>query len=143
MSLEFRQMEVGDFDSLLPLWSSVEGLSLERMRDRDCLAGYLSRNPGYSRVAVVGSDLVAALLCGHDGMCGYMYHLAVRPDWRRKGLATAMVGDCLLRLARDGIDSCAIVVGDANRAARSFWSSLGWRRRDNASALYCVDVGRR
>ena len=40
---------------------------------------------------------------GHDGRRGYLYHLAVVPDFRQRGIASGLVIACLAKLRLNGI----------------------------------------
>ncbi|OKH39261.1 hypothetical protein NIES2101_35510 [Calothrix sp. HK-06] len=51
-----------------------------------------------SYVTCHNGKIVGAVLCGHDGRRGYLYHLAVLPDYRRQGISTKLVQSCLSQL---------------------------------------------
>ena len=77
------------------------------------------------------TQLVGAVLCGHDGRRGYMHHLAVQTAYRRQGIGQALVEHCLARLKAAGIDKCHIFVYSANQAGQAFWKKTGWVLRAN------------
>ena len=129
MSIVIREMTVRDYDEVLALWRTSEGVGLS---DADLEAGvacYLHRNPGLSFVARDGGHLVGVVLCGHDGRRGYIHHLAVSKSHRCQGLGRALVGRCLSTLRRAGIDKCHIFVFSDNGDTISFWKSIGWTQR--------------
>jgi ribosomal protein S18 acetylase RimI-like enzyme len=35
--------------------------------------------------------ILGAVLCGNDGRRGYLHHLAVAAEWRRRGIGKALV----------------------------------------------------
>ena len=49
------------------------------------------RNPTTSVVAVEDGKIVGAILCGHDGRRGCMYHVCVHADYRMRGIGKEMV----------------------------------------------------
>lgn len=131
MSVAIREMARSDYDSALALWQSTEGMGLSAADSREAIARYLERNPGLSFVAVTGEGaLVGAVLCGHDGRRGYLHHLAVREDFRRQGLARALVERCLACLKAEGIDKCHIFVYHTNTLGRNFWQGMDWAERE-------------
>jgi putative acetyltransferase len=82
-----------------------------------------------SFVARAHGELIGAVLCGTDGRRGYLHHLAVRTDWRGKGVGGNLVKRCLTGLLQAGIDRCHLFVYKENEAGRAFWVHQGWRER--------------
>lgn len=128
-SIEIREMEIEDYDLLIDLWKSAEGIGLSEADSRDNIANFLQRNSGFSFVAQKDTEIVGAILCGHDGRRGYLHHLAVRKNHRLKGLGKELVQRCLIRLKIAGIDKCHIFVFQDNREGKEFWSKNGWQTR--------------
>lgn len=127
MSIELCAMTVQDYDQLRDLWYRCEGLSQSDTRSQ--LEQLLHDHPQLSCVARHEEEIVAAILAGHDGRRGYLYHLAVEEKWRKQGLARQLVDHCLERLADIGIPRCTVFVYQENEAASQFWERLGWRQR--------------
>jgi N-acetylglutamate synthase len=126
---DLRPMTVADIPDALALWDGMPGLSLFPSDSVEGITGYLDRNPGLSVVLRVGGRLVGAALAGHDGRRGFLHHVAVAPDYRRRGLGRAMVEWCLGRLVAAGIGRCLIFVNAGNEDAKAFWRRVGWDDR--------------
>lgn len=126
-------MSPEDLPEVIDLWSQTEGVGLNESDSPAALAAFLSRNPDMSRVARDGTTIVAALLCGHDGRRGFLYHLAVKSAFRRQGLGKALVEQCLARLAEQGIQKCNALVYTHNAEAQRFWRQLGFSEREDLS----------
>ena len=129
MNIVIREMVIQDYDEVLALWQTSEGVGLSDADSEGSIAHYLARNPGLSFVARDGEHLVGAILCGHDGRRGYIHHLAVSQSHRRQGLGQALVERCLSALRRDGIGKCHIFVFAGSQDTSAFWKSIGWTRR--------------
>ena len=84
-------MTLADYEEVLRLWQNTEGVGLNESDTRPAIASYLKRNRGMSFVAREGKQIVGAVLCGHDGRRGTLYHLAIAPTHRRAGLGTKLV----------------------------------------------------
>ena len=122
-------MQADDYDAVMRLWRSCSGLSL---RDADSRAGicrYLERNPGLSFVADSGSALVGSIMAGHDGKRGYIQHLAVAEDSRRRGIASRLIDHSLAALKHLGIEKTHVHVLDSNAEGLDYWMRRGWTRR--------------
>jgi ribosomal protein S18 acetylase RimI-like enzyme len=136
-SLHFgtSQMAADDYDEVLRLWESAEGVGLTDSDSREGVQAYLNRNPGLSLVARHHGRIVGAILCGHDGRRGYLHHLAVAAEHRRQGIGAALVQECLTRLAQVGIQKCHVWVYQGNRGAQRFWQKLGWKDRTDLKVM--------
>ena len=126
MTFNIREMTVDDYDEALALWKAAEEIDLSDGDDKEGVALCLDRNPGLSFVACVGNTLVGAVLCGHDGRRGYLYHLAVDKKHRTKGIGRALVDQCLSALGKAGIRKCNIFLYSHNHEAKAFWEHGGW-----------------
>jgi N-acetylglutamate synthase len=117
----------------MALWKSTPGVRATESPEEFCRI--LIRNPGLSCVARDGDELVAAILCCHDGRRGYLYHLAVAESHRRQGIARAMVDRCLALLTQLGISRCTLFVVADNEEGAAFWKRTGWRERVDLRAM--------
>jgi ribosomal protein S18 acetylase RimI-like enzyme len=126
MNFDIREMTVDDYDEALALWKATEEIDLSDGDDREGVALCLARNPGLSFVARVDKKLIGAVLCGHDGRRGYLYHLTVVRQYRNKGVGRALVDRCLSALKKAGIRKCNIFLYSHNHEAKAFWEHGGW-----------------
>ena len=133
--MEFEIMTIEDYDEVHDLWGRCEGVGLDPDDTRECIGAYLDRNPGLSFVARHDGKLVGAVLCGHDGRRGYLHHLAVDHEARRKGIGKALSAKCIEGLRAAGIPKCNIFVFDENDLALSFWEADGWVGRSDLRLL--------
>ncbi len=124
-------MTIEDYDVVIALWRSTEGIGLSDADSRENIQSYLERNPGMSCVVLENGEIVGAGLCGHDGRRGYLHHLAVKEGFRTQGLGREMVGFCLGKLRAAGIGKCHLFAYRANDSGLAFWTAIGWHRRDD------------
>ena len=106
------------------------GMGLNTIDDsREGIARYLKRNPNTCFVSEHDRTITGAILAGHDGRRGYIYHTAVNPAYRHQGIGTALVNAALHALANEGIIKVALVVFSRNDAGNAFWERLGFTAR--------------
>ena len=96
---------------------------------REGITRYLKRNPNTCFVSEHDRTITGAILAGHDGRRGYIYHTAVNPAYRHQGIGTALVNAALHALANEGIIKVALVVFSRNDAGNAFWERLGFTAR--------------
>ena len=127
--VKIRIMDITDYDLVIDLWKSTEGIGLSDADSKDNIKRFLHRNPGLSLVAQIDRELVGVVLCGNDGRRGYLHHLAVRKDQRLKGIGKELVRNCLQRLKMAKIDKCHLFVFRENEPGIGFWIKNGWQTR--------------
>lgn len=126
-SIHIRAFVIEDYPLALSLWSSIEGLGLNESDTPEAVSAFLSRNPGFSAVAVTGTGaVIGTILCGHNGRAGSIQHLAVAEALRNRGVAKRLINYAFERLAEANIPRCNIFVYNDNDEGNSFWLKNGW-----------------
>jgi len=121
----FERMEAKHHAQALRLWQECEGVGLSQDDSFEGLCRFLERNPGLSFVAVVEGAVVGTILCGHDGRRGFIHHLAVALNHRRRGLGRALVERAVTALRSASIRKCHLLVFRANAEGLAFWQRIG------------------
>ena len=135
MNLTIHSFDLAAYWEVLALWKRCEGVGLSDADSEESIKLYLERNPEMSFVAKEGGKIVGAILGGHDGRRGYIYHLAVETAWRRRGVARRLVERCLKALKASGIQKTHIFIFTNNNTGKAFWKSLGWTYRTDISVV--------
>ena len=132
MSIEIRALRPEDCVAANALWCFMEGVVLRGDDNLEAFSKFLERNPDCCYAAWQGNDLlVGAIMAGHDGRRGYLYHLAVKPGYRRQGIGRKLVEKSLSALHVQGISKFHVFIKRNNITASSFWRQMGWElRRD-------------
>lgn len=73
---------------------------------------------------------MGAILSGHDGRRGYIYHTVVLPEYRRQGIATNLVDMAVKALQEEGITRVCLNVMETNEQGKKFWIDRGWEKKD-------------
>jgi ribosomal protein S18 acetylase RimI-like enzyme len=136
MDIEIRRMVIGDYERAYELWLASEGVGLIRADQRENIERFLKRNEGLSFVAVEGEKIVGTVLCGQDGRRGHLYHLAVRQEYKRRGIGKELVRRVIEALEKEGYDSCQIMVFAENKAAMKFWEKHGWQKYELVNFIH-------
>ncbi len=130
-----RPMIEADLPAALRLWAESDGVELAEGDSREELAQYLRRNPGMSFVATAGDRLVGAVLAGHDGRRGFLYHLAVAREHRGAHLGRNLVARSLAALKAARITRVLVLVACDNEPGRRFWAGQGWEDLTSARTM--------
>ncbi|MDR2808014.1 MAG: GNAT family N-acetyltransferase [Spirochaetaceae bacterium] len=130
--MNIRTMTIADYDGLISLWRSTPGMGLNMLDDsRHGIERYIKRNPNTCFVAEDNGELVGAILSGHDGRRGFIYHTALASAHRRAGIGTRLVNAALEALENEGINKVALVAFKKNREGNIFWEKNGFSVRND------------
>jgi ribosomal protein S18 acetylase RimI-like enzyme len=122
-------LTLADYQEVIDFWNQTPGVGLSEGDDLPSYTAFLQRNPGMSLVIRHQGRIIAAIMCGHDGRRGYLYHLAVAPDHRQQGLGRLLVQHCMEKLHQAGIHRASIFIFNHNTTGRQFWTRAGWKDR--------------
>ncbi|HVR88826.1 MAG TPA: GNAT family N-acetyltransferase [Candidatus Limnocylindria bacterium] len=125
--MDIRAYRDGDGDRLRTFWLAC-GVKIRPGDDDASLRAFATRNPDLFILAEEHGHLVGSALAGWDGRRGWLYHVAVHPDERRRGLGRELVAEAGQRLRELGCLKLNLIVWDDNTHALRFWESLGFRR---------------
>ena len=130
--MKIRAMTVSDYEAVRELWLTIKGFAIRSIDDSKAgVSRFIERNPGLSTVAVEGDLVVGAILCGHDGRRGTLYHVCVREGYRKRGIGKAMVVRCMKALQEQGINKVALIAFTSNDVGNAFWKEIGWTKRQD------------
>ena len=122
-------MREEDYDDVRALWMTIRGFGIRALDDsREDVVRFIRRNPTTSVVARAGGRVIGSILCGSDGRQGALYHVCVAAEYRRQGIGTRMVGQCMQRLREMGINKVALIAFAGNSAGNAFWQQIGWKK---------------
>ena len=85
-------------------------------------------------VGAIGSRIVATLMAGYDGHRGWIYYLAVDPDYQHRGIGRRMMKRAEATLKKRGCSKINLQVRTSNPAVISFYEHLGYTK-DNVVGL--------
>ncbi len=130
--MEIREMRISDYEDVTSLWYTIKGFAMRSIDDsEEGVRRFLERNPGLSTIAYEDGHVVGAILCGHDGRRGTLYHVCVEEHYRKRGIGKAMVVRCMKALQDEGINKVALIAFTHNDVGNAFWKEIGWTKRDD------------
>ena len=126
MSLTVRPCRLEECARILEIWRQAEAIP----RPTDTLPEVqriVREHPGTLLVGEEDGRLVGSVIAGWDGWRGGIYRLAVVPEYRRRGIARALVTEAERQLAARGACRLSAMVARDEPQAVAFWNAApGW-----------------
>jgi ribosomal protein S18 acetylase RimI-like enzyme len=125
-SIEIRAYTASDQDNVIDLWQSVfpdapvhndPALDIQRK---------LATQPELFLVALYDENLVGTCMGGFDGHRGWVYFVAVQPEFRRQGIASHLMRELEARLLDLGCPKLNLQIRDFTPEAILFYERLGY-----------------
>ena len=129
--ITIRPMTIKDYDEVYAMWLITSRRALSSADERPQIERYLKRNEGLSQVAVVDGKIVGTVLAGHDGRRGFIHHMAVLPEYRRRHIGHALAEKAIEKIKSEGIEKTHIFCYRDNETGQKFWRDFGFVKRDD------------
>jgi ribosomal protein S18 acetylase RimI-like enzyme len=124
--LSIRDCRLEDIEAVLTLWLQAE--ATPGVTDTaDDLRRVIQLGPASVLVAEADGRLVGSIIGTFDGWRGNIYRLAVHPDYRRRGIARALLAEVEKWLKQQGAKRITALVEKSHPLAMNFWEAVGYR----------------
>ena len=132
--MQIRKMTIADYEKVYALWMSCKNMGFNDIDDsKEGISRFLERNPNTSFVAMENDELLGIILGGHDGRRGYIYHMSVAENHRKKGIGSSLVKECLESFKNEKISKVALLVFKYNENGNAFWEKQGFILREDVN----------
>jgi ribosomal protein S18 acetylase RimI-like enzyme len=131
--LTFRFAAPSDVAAVLAFWARAAEDSGRPADTADALERLVQRDAEALTLVTDDDVIVGTLVAGWDGWRCHLYRLAVHPEYRRLGIARALLAKAEERLASLGGNRADAMVLDANDSAHHVWAGTGYRRQPDWS----------
>ena len=124
-ALTIAPIEDADIAAVIALWQRC-GLTRPW---NDPAADIALARKGANAAALAGRDgnaIVATVLVGHDGHRGWVYYVAVDPDYRHKTYGRIVMAAAEDWLRERGIEKLQLMVRSDNSQVQTFYQRLGY-----------------
>lgn len=126
-----REMKIEDYEEVYKMWQITTKRALSKADEKPQMERYLKHNSGMSQVAVIDGKIVGTVLAGHDGRRGFIHHMAVAPEYRRRRIGHALAEKAIKKIREQGIDKTHIFCYQNNETGQSFWRDFGFEKRED------------
>lgn len=127
-----RKYRQGDKEALVALWQQVFPDDPPHNEPTSIIDAKLKVDD-LIFVSEQNGSIVGACMAGYDGHRGWLYAVAVAPEYRRAGAGTALINAALAALKALGCIKVNLQIRPTNTAVAAFYQSLGFAVEDRLS----------
>jgi GNAT superfamily N-acetyltransferase len=120
-----RPYVAGDFAAVTALWDAT-GISIHYNDPAKDIPRMLATHNCQLYVGTIGGRIMASIMVGHEGHRGWLYKLAVMPEFHGKGYGRDLVKQAERWLVARGVPKCNLMIRDTNAKVREFYQRLGY-----------------
>src|SRR4051812_1586277 len=130
--MNIRPFQLADEDAVVALWQRCDITRPWNDPHKD-IQRKLTVQPEMFLVAVVEGAVIGTVMAGYDGHRGWINYLAVDPEHRRRGIATALLNEAERMLRKLGCPKINLQVRFTNHAALDFYRRVGFSEDQSLS----------
>ena len=120
-----RPFEPDDEASVIDLWQKCS-LTRPWNNPRLDIERKLKDSPQFLFVGTLDGRIVSSVMAGYDGHRGWVYYLAVGPDYRKLGLGKQIMAHAEAKLLEIGCPKIDLMVRKSNAGVIEFYKKIGY-----------------
>ena len=127
-----RDFHEDDLDAAIRLWDDpTAGSAAPVFGVSELISAVRAEAPAV--VALVGEDLVGAVVATVSGSRASVLRISLAPGWRRRGIGSAMLTELELRLVTAGVHRISCLLGDEDEMGAAALEHCGYTVRPGMS----------
>ena len=123
--MQIRPFHPNDEEAVISLWQQCDLIRPWNDPRKD-IRRKLGVKPDLFLVGLLAGQVVACVMAGYEGHRGWLNYLAVAPEYRRHGLARAIVEEAERLLRAAGCPKINLQVRTSNQGVIDFYRRLGY-----------------
>lgn len=128
--MKIRALKPEDYDEVLKIWREGR-ITVKKADSKEGFRVMLQRNPDTCFGAVDDGQLCGVVLGGFDGRRGIIHHLAVKKEFRSRGIARELVQMVEKMFREKGVEKINFWVEKPNVEVVDFYEKIGYHLRDD------------
>jgi ribosomal protein S18 acetylase RimI-like enzyme len=134
-----EKFTINFYDKVIELWRKA-GINVGSSDTKEELGRMLQRNPHLFLIGKIDKKIISVVMGGFDGRRGYIHHLAVDPDYQRKGYGKQMIDELMKKFRDLQVHKVHLFIEKYNKSVIEFYSHLGWDIRDDLIMMSYIPI---
>jgi ribosomal protein S18 acetylase RimI-like enzyme len=131
--MHIRPFHETDEPAVAALWTAVFNYPAAHNQPAVSIRRKLAVQRELFFVALINEEIVGTVMGGYDGHRGWIYALAVHPDYRQQGIGTALMHHIEHALRERDCPKINLQLVAANAATVAFYEKLGYHVEERIS----------
>ena len=123
--LIIRSFQISDEPYVLDLWHRCDLVVPQNDPKKD-IEMKLKAQPELFFIGVISNRIVSTIMSGYDGHRGWIYYLAVDPDFQKRGIGRRMVEKAEMKLRKLGCQKINLQIRNSNKSVIAFYKHIGF-----------------
>ena len=126
----FRKFIKTDTETVINLWKKCKVIVPWNDPFKD-IKRKLSINDNLFIIGEMNKHIIASAMAGYDGHRGYIYYLAVLPDYQKKGIGSSLLSIIEKKLLKVGCPKINLFVRNTNIRVKAFYKMNDYEIQDS------------
>lgn len=125
-------------DQVISLWEKVFGYEADHNAPELVIDKKLEFGDGLFFVALNNQAVLGTVMAGYDGHRGWIYSMAVLPDYQKQGIGSALLAFAERKLSELGCMKVNLQIMEGNEIVESFYLASGYEVEKRISMGKCL-----
>lgn len=126
MNLVIRTFRKSYQKDVIQLWQEC-GLVVPWNDPQRDIERKLATQPELFLVGLINDEIITTVMAGYDGHRGWVYYLAVKPQYQKKEIGRQIMKEVEIRLLELGCPKLNIMVRTTNLDVINFYKAIGYK----------------
>jgi ribosomal protein S18 acetylase RimI-like enzyme len=135
--MEVENFNIEYYNEVIDLWKKT-GISVGSSDKVEEIKIMLNKNPSLFLIGKINDNVIAVVMGGFDGRRGYVHHLAVDPNYQKKGYGKILMDRLMEKFRQMGVHKLHLFIEKYNKEIINFYLKLGWQIRDDLIMMSIV-----
>ena len=130
IEIKIETFSMQHYQEVLELWKRA-GIDVGSSDSKEEITLILERNPELFLVGKEQEKIIAVVIGAFDGRRGYIHHLAVDPDYQKRGYGKGILEELIARFRKKRVHKIHLFIQKENKKVIEFYIKQGWKLRDD------------
>lgn len=127
-----KPLRIADYQKMIECWNRSElQIKIKGRESRESIEKEIQNSGALLIGAFDGDKLVGLVIANYDGRRGWINRLAVLPQYRRRNVASALIGKAEEFLRGKGAKVIAALVSRPNTSSRELFEKNGYKNEED------------
>lgn len=133
--MKIREIEISDFPKIYALWKEAGIAVASFEKENEEFLEIITFNPASCFVIQKNSQIIGSCLGTFNGRRGWIYHLAIQPEYQNYGYGEMIFKKTERALFKIGAPKILLGVALSNKKVISFYEKQGYKIMDDVLVM--------